>query len=40
MGISGVLYARWGSLAYGAMAAVAAAGGLLALAAHRLTAGK
>ena len=40
MGISGVLYARWGSLAYGAMAAVAAAGGLFALGAHRLTAGK
>ena len=40
MGISGVLYAHWGSLAYGAMAATAAAGGLLALAAHRLTAGK
>jgi MFS transporter, PPP family, 3-phenylpropionic acid transporter len=34
MGISGVLYARWGSLAYGAMALAAAAGGLLALAAH------
>ena len=40
MGISGVLYARWGSLAYGAMAAVAAAGGLFALAAHRLTGDK
>jgi PPP family 3-phenylpropionic acid transporter len=40
MGISGVLYARWGSLAYGAMAAVAAVGGLFALAAHRLSGGK
>jgi MFS transporter, PPP family, 3-phenylpropionic acid transporter len=39
MGISGVLYARWGSLAYVAMAAAAAAGGFFALAAHRLTAG-
>ena len=35
MGISGVLYARWGSLAYGAMALAAAAGGLSALAAKR-----
>jgi MFS transporter, PPP family, 3-phenylpropionic acid transporter len=34
MGASGVLYARWGSLAYGAMALVAAAGGMLALAAR------
>jgi PPP family 3-phenylpropionic acid transporter len=40
MGVSGVLYARWGSLAYGAMAVTAAAGGLFALAAHRLAAGK
>ena len=40
MGISGVLYARWGSLAYGAMAAVAAAGGFFAFAAHRLTGDK
>jgi PPP family 3-phenylpropionic acid transporter len=36
MGISGVLYARFGGLAYGAMALTAAAGGLSALAAHRL----
>jgi MFS transporter, PPP family, 3-phenylpropionic acid transporter len=34
--VSGVLYARWGVLAYGAMALAAAAGGLLALTAHRL----
>jgi MFS transporter, PPP family, 3-phenylpropionic acid transporter len=34
--VSGVLYARWGGLAYGAMALAAAAGGLLALTAHRL----
>jgi PPP family 3-phenylpropionic acid transporter len=34
MGLSGVLYARWGGLAYGAMAAVAAAGGALAWAAR------
>src|SRR5262249_9352900 len=39
MGISGVLYARWGGLAYGAMALAAAAGGMFALAAHRLTDG-
>jgi PPP family 3-phenylpropionic acid transporter len=38
MGISGLLYARWGDLAYGAMALAAAAGGLFALAAHRLAA--
>src|SRR5262249_4431564 len=37
MGISGVLYARWGGLAYSAMALAAAAGGIFALAAHRLT---
>ncbi len=37
MGISGVLYARWGSLAYGAMALAAAAGGLFALVAQRMT---
>ena len=37
MGISGVLYARWGSLAYGAMALAAAAGGLFALMAQRMT---
>jgi MFS transporter, PPP family, 3-phenylpropionic acid transporter len=36
MGLSGVLYARWGSLAYGAMALAAAAGGWFALAAGRL----
>jgi MFS transporter, PPP family, 3-phenylpropionic acid transporter len=39
MGISGLLYARWGGLAYGAMALTAAAGGVFALAAHRLTDG-
>jgi len=39
MGISGVLYARWGGLAYGAMALTAAAGGVFALAAHRLADG-
>jgi MFS transporter, PPP family, 3-phenylpropionic acid transporter len=39
MGISGLLYARWGGLAYGAMALAAAAGGVFALAAHRLTDG-
>jgi MFS transporter, PPP family, 3-phenylpropionic acid transporter len=39
MGVSGVLYARWGSFAYAAMALVAAAGGLFALAARRLTRG-
>jgi MFS transporter, PPP family, 3-phenylpropionic acid transporter len=37
MGISGVLYARWGGHAYGAMALAAAAGGLFALAGRRLT---
>jgi PPP family 3-phenylpropionic acid transporter len=36
MGISGILYARWGGAAYAAMALAAAAGGLCALAAHRL----
>jgi PPP family 3-phenylpropionic acid transporter len=36
MGLSGVLYGRYGGLAYGAMAVAAAAGGLLALAAHRM----
>ena len=40
MGISGVLFARWGGLAYGAMALAAAAGGIFALAAHRLTDGR
>jgi len=39
MGISGLLYARWGGLAYGAMALAAAAGGVFALAAHRPTDG-
>jgi MFS transporter, PPP family, 3-phenylpropionic acid transporter len=39
MGVSGVLYARWGSLAYGAMALAAAAGGLFAVLAHRLARG-
>jgi PPP family 3-phenylpropionic acid transporter len=34
--VSGVLYARWGGLAYGAMALAAAAGGLFALTARRL----
>ena len=37
MGISGALYARWGGLAYLAMAIMAAAGGLFALAACRFT---
>jgi PPP family 3-phenylpropionic acid transporter len=36
MGLSGLLYARFGSLAYGAMALAAGAGGASALAAHRL----
>jgi MFS transporter, PPP family, 3-phenylpropionic acid transporter len=36
MGVSGVLYARWGSFAYGAMALAAVAGGLFAVLAHRL----
>ena len=36
MGASGALYARWGTLAYGAMALTAGVGGLFALAAHRL----
>jgi MFS transporter, PPP family, 3-phenylpropionic acid transporter len=35
MGLSGLLYARWGGLAYGAMALVALVGGLLAFAAGR-----
>jgi PPP family 3-phenylpropionic acid transporter len=35
MGVSGVLYARSQGLAYGAMALLAAVGGLFALAAHR-----
>jgi len=37
MGVSGVLYARWGSLAYAAMAFVAFAGGLCAFAAYRMS---
>ena len=40
MAAAGVLYARWGSFAYAAMALVAAAGGIFALAARSLTAGK
>jgi PPP family 3-phenylpropionic acid transporter len=39
MGLSGVLYAHFGGLAYGAMALAAAAGGIFALAAHRLADG-
>ena len=39
MGVSGVLYARWGSFAYVTMALLAAVGGMLALAARRLTGG-
>ena len=39
MGVSGVLYARWGSFAYVTMALLAAAGGVFALAARRLTGG-
>ena len=35
MGLSGVLYGRYGGLAYGAMAVAAFAGGLCAVAAHR-----
>jgi len=40
MGLSGVLYARFGGLAYGAMALVAAAGGIFAWVAHRLADGR
>ena len=36
LGVSGVLYARWGGFAYAAMALVAAAGALFAVLAHRL----
>jgi PPP family 3-phenylpropionic acid transporter len=36
MALAGVLYAHWGSLAYWAMAVLAAAGGVCALAARRL----
>jgi MFS transporter, PPP family, 3-phenylpropionic acid transporter len=36
MGVSGVLYERYGDAAYGAMALAAGAGGLLALVAHRI----
>jgi PPP family 3-phenylpropionic acid transporter len=39
MGVSGLLYAYSGGLAYGAMAVAAAAGGLFALVAHRLAQG-
>jgi PPP family 3-phenylpropionic acid transporter len=39
MAVSGMLYARWGSFAYAAMAAVAAAGGMFALAARGLKGG-
>jgi drug/metabolite transporter (DMT)-like permease len=37
MGVSGVLYERYGAGAYGAMAIAAGAGALLAIAALRLT---
>jgi PPP family 3-phenylpropionic acid transporter len=37
MGLSGVLYARWGSAAYAAMALAAFAGGLFALAVRKMT---
>ena len=40
MALAGVLYARWGGLAYGAMAVLAAAGGIFALVAHRLAEGR
>jgi PPP family 3-phenylpropionic acid transporter len=36
LGLSGFLYARWGSLAYGAMALAAILGGLFAVAGNRL----
>ena len=36
MALAGVLYTRWGGLAYGAMALLAGAGGVCALAARRL----
>lgn len=36
LGVSGLLYARWGSFAYGAMALAAAAGAFFAVLAHRL----
>ena len=39
LGVSGVLYARWGGFAYAAMALVAAAGALFAVLAHRLARG-
>ncbi|HXL47881.1 MAG TPA: MFS transporter, partial [Xanthobacteraceae bacterium] len=39
MGVSGVLYARWGSFAYAAMALVTTAGGMFAVTARRLTGG-
>jgi MFS transporter, PPP family, 3-phenylpropionic acid transporter len=37
MGLAGLLYERWGSFAYAAMALTAVAGGLLALCAQRMT---
>lgn len=40
MGVSGLLFGTYGSLAYLAMAAAALAGGVLALAAHRLSRGR
>jgi PPP family 3-phenylpropionic acid transporter len=36
LGVSGVIYARWGNFAYGAMALTAAAGAGFAVGAHRL----
>jgi hypothetical protein len=36
MGLSGVLYGRYGGAAYAAMALTAGAGGAFALVAHRL----
>jgi hypothetical protein len=36
LGVSGVIYARWGNFAYGAMALTAAAGAVFAVGAHRL----
>jgi PPP family 3-phenylpropionic acid transporter len=39
MGLSGLLYASWGALAYGAMALMAGVGGLSALAVHRIARG-
>jgi MFS transporter, PPP family, 3-phenylpropionic acid transporter len=39
MAMSGVVYARWGGLAYGPMALAAGTGGIFALAAHHLMGG-